>query len=159
MAQAYELALMQRANLQERWEKLLIELASEGSRHTALSFNHLLATRGMAALNMKTVELARFLAEGQWLNVREVLHREGLRGKAFERELGKRLGQFYASRKKLESILEFGLEVHYLSLNLGGVGLEEPHGPWCVIFDYRSWLDHCTCFAGDPLRVCFSGDG
>ncbi|MFY9825106.1 MAG: hypothetical protein WAM82_27255 [Thermoanaerobaculia bacterium] len=150
---AYTRALALGPGIEGRFETACGRLRSASCNGALRSFRSILA-RGKAAINMPLPKLVRFVEEGSYLNIYELVAREtGLAGEELERAVSERLKDFGPLRLKLDRLFCFELETHYASFNLGGAGARR-YGSCCVIFDLAHWAPYHTCFAGDSIRAC-----
>jgi hypothetical protein len=156
--QAYNLALSQRAQLLRRLHAVEERMASAGRTSMLRSFRAVLDRRRIA-VNMRIPKLARFLDEGQYLNVYELTAKQtGASGAELAAAVERELASFKDERLAIDRLFRFGPDAHYAALNLGGAGLTR-YGDACVVFRPGAWCAYSTCFAGDSIRLCFSAAG
>lgn len=155
----FGLVLSRRRALADKAREVSEKLIAAGGGNVLRGFKSALAG-GKASINMSMAKLIRFLDTGQWFNVYEAVNREtGLKGKALEREVILRLGEFGPPRVKIDRLFHFPRSVHYASLNLGGPGPWARYDICCVILDLGHWTPSYTCFSGDTLRAGFDQKG
>lgn len=153
----YERALSRQELLRSRFEESCDRLKRSGRGNALLSFRAILS-RGRAAINMPIPKLVRFLDEGGYLNVYELVAREtGLTGEALNEAVEARLRELGPLRRQIDQLFQFQPDTHYAALNLGGAGALR-YGRCCVVFDLRHWAPFHTCYAGDSIRSCFQAD-
>jgi hypothetical protein len=154
---AYERAFSGRDGLRNRFEESCERLHRSGRSNALRSFRAILS-RGRAAINMPIPKLVRFLEEGGYLSVYEVVAREtGLTGDDLGKAVQERLREFGTLRRQVDQTFHFQPDTHYASFNLGGAGAHR-YGRCCVVFDLRHWAPFYTCYAGDSIRACFQAD-
>lgn len=164
MTKAYALASSLRSELRQR-ASIEAARASSSSAAKLRDIGDLAHKDRMLIIGMTITECVRLLEEGVWLNIYEIVASEsGLSGDALEDAVDERLKRkginWSLRRHKIEKLLHFGTDVHYASLAFGG----DPEGRYgdgacSVVFDLQHWEPRATCFAGDPLRVCFNEAG
>jgi hypothetical protein len=133
-------------------------LSGDGASARLETFNAIIRG-GIPAINMSIAGCVRFLETGQWLNIHEVVARElgHSREPEYSEALQEKLGEWYAPRNDLETLLRFRRDTHYAAVNIGGAGPD--YGDCCVRLAGDLNLEVATTFAGDPLRVAFSDTG
>jgi hypothetical protein len=153
----YRRALAGRDRLRNRFEKSCEQLKHCGRGSALRSFRAILS-RGRAAINMPIPKLVRFLEEGGYLNIYELVAREtGLTGEDLDNAVEARLRDLGPLRRRIDRLFHFQPDTHYAALNLGGAGALR-YGRCCVVFDLRHWAPFHTCYAGDSIRSCFLAD-
>jgi hypothetical protein len=156
---AYQLARSRRPLLLGHYRAAAQRLAAVGQQDVRVEFEALVS-RGAAAINMSMPSMLQFLASGRWLNVYEAVASEtGLRGRALDLEVARRLRDLGPPRLAIDRLFRFRRDTHYASLNLGGIGPHARYGVCCAIFSLAHWLPFHTCFAGDTILACFDAGG
>jgi hypothetical protein len=152
---AYTKASALGPGIETRFDSACGRLATASCNGALRSFRSILG-RGKAAINMPLPKLVRFVEEGSYLNIYELVAREtGLSGADLEGAVLDRLKDFGPLRLKLDRLFCFEFDTHYASFNLGGAGARR-YGSCCVVFDLGHWAPFHTCFAGDSIRACCS---
>jgi hypothetical protein len=159
LPRAYQLARSRRALLLGRYGMTARRLAAAGRHGQLVEFEALIGS-GKAAINMSMGGMLQFLKSGHWLNIYEAVAKEsGLKGKALESEVARRLREFGEFRLAIDRLFKFRRDTHYASLNLGGNGPHARYGVCCAVFALDHWLPFHTCFAGDSILACFDARG
>lgn len=155
---AYDLALSLRRALRLRYDAVEQAISCTGRKGLLVAFKAAIQ-KGSASINMTLPDCTRFLRTGVWLNIYEVAANEtGKTGEDLEREVASRISKWYAQRRRINELFNFGVDTHYAALNLGGAGAQH-YGTCCVVFDLDRWKPFFTCFGGDTIRACFDSTG
>jgi hypothetical protein len=161
--EAYALALSVQPRLYQRLAELHLSL--DPIKKRALEALEEFVTRNHTlVITMTLANCVKFLREGAWLNIYEVAADrhdllESLEG-SIRQALHKAGVDWGERRFMIDNLLRFTHDTHYASMSFGGA--PEPrygHGECCVVLNLAEWEPRATCFAGDPLRVCFDQEG
>jgi hypothetical protein len=157
-SQSYQLAHSMRGQLLRRFQIIEQQLSRDGYKNILNAFQACILG-GTACINMSIPTLNRFLKTGRWLNIYEAVYKEtGKTGDSLEKEVSRRIPNWYKQRRTIDNLLRFRRDTHYASLNIGGPGAHR-YGVCCVIFDLSHWAPYHTCFGGDSIRACFDAQG